>query len=63
MLFRSLAPDADIVTIMARFDADQVDDLAVVGADGVVLGTLSEKFVRKRYAEEMEKAQRGLFAE
>lgn len=58
-----LVPDADIVTIMARFDADQVDDLAVVGADGVVLGTLSEKFVRKRYAEEMEKAQRGLFAE
>ncbi|WEK00027.1 MAG: chloride channel protein [Candidatus Sphingomonas phytovorans] len=58
-----LAPDADIVAIMARFDADQVDELAVVGPDGVVLGVLSEKFVRRRYAEELEKGQRDLFGE
>lgn len=58
-----LAPDADIVAIMARFDADQVDELAVVGPDGAVLGVLSEKFVRRRYAEELEKGQRDLFGE
>ncbi|MFA6114836.1 MAG: chloride channel protein [Sphingomonas sp.] len=58
-----LAPEADIVAIMARFDADQVDELAVVGPDGVVLGVLSEKFVRRRYAEELEKGQRDLFGE
>jgi CIC family chloride channel protein len=58
-----LAPDADIVAVMARFDADQVDELAVVDPDGKVLGTLSEKFVRRRYAEELEKAQRELFGE
>ncbi|MES1974108.1 MAG: chloride channel protein [Pseudomonadota bacterium] len=58
-----LAPDADIVAIMARFDADQVDELAVVDADGTVLGVLSEKFVRRRYAEELEKGQRALFGE
>ena len=58
-----LAPEADIVAIMARFDADQADELAVVGPDGAVLGVLSEKFVRRRYAEELEKGQRDLFGE
>jgi CIC family chloride channel protein len=58
-----LAPDADIVAIMARFDADQVDELAVVGPGGAILGVLSEKFVRRRYAEELEKGQRELFGE
>jgi CIC family chloride channel protein len=58
-----LAPEDNIVEIMARFDAVQADELVVVDHDGVVLGTLSEKFVRKRYAEELEKAQRDLFGE
>lgn len=58
-----MRPDADILAVMARFDADQVDELAVVDSDGAVLGVLSEKFVRRRHAEEMEKAQRGLFAD
>jgi CIC family chloride channel protein len=58
-----LAPEDNIVEIMAKFDAIQADELAVVDHDGVVLGTLSEKFVRKRYAEELEKAQRDLFGE
>ena len=58
-----LAPSDDIAAVMARFDADQVDVLSVADADGNVLGTLSEKFVRKRYAEELEKAQRELFGE
>jgi CIC family chloride channel protein len=58
-----LPPDADIAAVMARFDADQVDELAVVDPDGRVLGVLSERFARKRYAEELEKAQRELFGE
>jgi CIC family chloride channel protein len=58
-----LPPDADAAIIMARFDAEQVDELAVVDDDGHVLGVVSERYVRRRYAEEMEKAQRGLFAE
>jgi len=58
-----LSPQDDIVAIMGKFDVVQADELAVVGNDGVVLGTLSEKFVRKRYAEELEKAQRELFGE
>ena len=58
-----LSPDADIAAVMARFDADQVDELAVVDEAGVVLGVLSERFARKRYAEELEKAQRELFGE
>jgi CIC family chloride channel protein len=58
-----LAPDEDITQIMSKFDQVQADELVVVGHDGVVLGTLSEKFVRKRYAEELEKAQRDLFGE
>ena len=58
-----LLPEADITAVMARFDADQVDELAVVDPDGRVLGVLSERFARKRYAEELEKAQRDLFGE
>jgi len=58
-----LAPEDDIAAVMARFDTDQVDVLAVTDAEGNVLGTLSERFVRKRYAEELEKAQRELFGE
>lgn len=55
--------NADLMTVMARFDSDQVDDLAVVRSDDRLAGILSEKFVRRRYAEEMDKAQRGLFAD
>jgi CIC family chloride channel protein len=59
----AITPDTDIGAIMRRFDAVQADDIAVTDGDGKVLGTLSEKFVRKRYAEELEKAQRELFGE
>lgn len=58
-----LVADDNIVEIMAKFDAVQADELVVVDSEGAVLGTLSEKFVRKRYAEELEKAQRELFGE
>jgi len=59
----SLLPSADVVTVMQRFDHTQADELAVVAADGQVLGVVSEAFVRKRYAEELDKRQRELMGE
>lgn len=59
----SLSPAADVVSVMQRFDQTQADELAVVAADGQVLGVVSEAFVRKRYAEELDKRQRELMGE
>ena len=59
----ALAPDMDIQAVMKSFDASGADELAVLDADRRVLGLLSETFVRRRYAEELEKAQRDLFGE
>ncbi|WP_294191302.1 chloride channel protein [uncultured Sphingomonas sp.] len=59
----ALAPDMDIQAVMKRFDASGADELAILDADRRVLGLLSETFVRRRYAEELEKAQRDLFGE
>ncbi len=59
----ALTPDMDIVAVMKRFDASGADELAVLAVNRVVLGLLSEAFVRRRYAEELEKAQRDLFGE
>jgi len=58
-----LLPDADIKAVMAIFDAAGADEMAVVGADGKVLGILSESYVRRRYAEELDKSQREIFGE
>ena len=58
-----LAPDADIKAVMAVFDAAGADEMAVVADDGIVLGIRSESYVRRRYAEELDKSQRELFGE
>ncbi|WP_336964382.1 chloride channel protein [Sphingobium aquiterrae] len=58
-----LTPLMDIQAVMQAFDSTGTDELAVLGADGRVLGLLSETFVRRRYADELEKAQRELFGE
>ena len=60
---QALLPDQDVVSIMKMFDACETDDLAVIDDHRAVLGILSEKYVRRRYAEEIEKAQRELFGE
>jgi CIC family chloride channel protein len=49
-----LTPELDINEVMQAFDEAQADELAVVDAEGRVLGTLSDKFVRRRYADELE---------
>ncbi|WP_137788032.1 chloride channel protein [Sphingomonas sp. 3P27F8] len=58
-----LTPEMDIAAVMARFDEARTDELAVLSAECHVLGILSETYVRRRYAEELEKAQRELFGE
>ena len=59
----ALEPAQDVRTVMKIFDASEADDLAVIDDDGHVLGTLSERFVHRRYTDEVEKAQRDLFGE
>jgi CIC family chloride channel protein len=59
----TVTPDRNIAEVMQAFDRLGVDDLAVVDGDGGVLGLLTESHVRKRYADELEKAQRELFGE
>jgi CIC family chloride channel protein len=59
----TLSPNADIRSVMASFDAAGADELAIIEADGAVLGLLSETYVRRRYAEELDKSQRELFGE
>lgn len=59
----ALVVDMDIAGVMKRFDASGADELAVLDADRHVVGILSESHVRRRYAEELEKAQSDLFGE
>jgi CIC family chloride channel protein len=59
----TLTPDMDISAIMGQFDTARTDELAVLSEDQRVLGVISETYVRRRYAEELEKAQRELFGE
>jgi CIC family chloride channel protein len=59
----ALTPEMHIGEIMAALDRAQTDELVVLDKTGEVLGVISENFVRRRYAEELEKAQRELFGE
>lgn len=59
----ALSIGSDIVTVMEHFDRTQSDELAVTDADGHVLGVVTEGFVRKRYAEELDRRQRELMGE
>jgi CIC family chloride channel protein len=59
----TLAPDAGIEAILALFDAEGADELAVVGPDHRVIGVVSERHARRRYLEEIEAAQQRMFGE
>lgn len=59
----TLSPDMSIVPIMELFDSSAADDLAVVDAQGRIVGMLTERYVRKRYADELDRAQRELYGE
>lgn len=56
-------PQADIVTTMRAFEHAESDVLAFVNGDGMVLGTVSESYIVRRYASELERTQRELSGE
>ncbi len=56
-------PDMDISAILRVFEHFGVDDLAVVNEEHKLLGMLSDKYVNRRYAEELERSQREFFGE
>ncbi|MDV6332660.1 chloride channel protein [Asticcacaulis sp. 201] len=56
-------PDMDISAIMRVFEHFGVDDLAVVDENHKLLGLLTEKYVNRRYVEELERSQREFFGE
>lgn len=58
-----LSPEMSIASIMEAFDVSGADDLAVVDEDRRILGMLTEKYVRKRYADEIDRSQRDLYGE
>lgn len=53
----ALTAETNVVEVMKTFDRTGSDELAVVAADRRVLGISSETHVRRRYAEELEKAR------
>lgn len=59
----TLAPDAGIKAVLALFDDEGADELAVVDHAGRVIGVVTEKHARRRYLEEIEAAQRRMFGE
>jgi len=56
-------PSQDVRSAIKAFDLNEADYLAVVDDQQAVLGTLSERYVHRRYADEVEKAQREMFGE
>jgi CIC family chloride channel protein len=48
---------------MRAFEEREANEFVVTDADGTVLGVVSERYVRRRYTDEIEKAQRELFGE
>ncbi len=59
----ALRPAEDVRSAIRAFDLSEADYLAVIDDEEAVLGTLSERFVHRRYADEVEKAQREMFGE
>ena len=59
----ALLADQDVRSAIRTFDLSEADYLAVVDDEREVLGTLSERFVHRRYADEVEKSQREMFGE
>ena len=59
----SFLPTDTLPTILEGFERLHVDDIAVVNPQGMVMGLLSETYVRRRYAQELEKQQAQMFGE
>lgn len=59
----TLTPDMGIDEVMRRFDQSEADDLAVIDAEGRIVGMLSERYVRRRFAAEIDRVQRETYGE
>lgn len=59
----ALNPATGINVMLQMFDTHAADELAVIDAEGKVVGVLTEKHARRRYFEEIEASQRALFGE
>jgi CIC family chloride channel protein len=59
----ALLAEQDVRSAIRTFDVSEADYLAVIDENRQVLGTLSERFVHRRYADEVEKSQREMFGE
>ncbi len=61
----TLSPDADIKSAMASFDRAEAETLCVVAdpESRKVIGLLTETYASRRYAEELDKANRSLTGE
>ncbi|GAA0315017.1 chloride channel protein [Sphingomonas oligophenolica] len=59
----ALRPEEDVAHVMTMFEELEADDLAVLDDSGRVLGTVSEKYVRRRYSGEIEKALKDIYGE
>lgn len=59
----ALTPETNVQDAMAAFQASGGDELAVVDADGSVLGLITEGYAARRYAEELEKTRQDLVGE
>lgn len=55
--------ETDAQSMLELFDRFGADELAVVDADCRVIGIVTEKYLRRRYFEQIELAQRQLFGE
>ena len=49
--------------VTGHFDQAESDELVILDGERRILGILTDAFVRRRYAEELEKSQRELFGE
>lgn len=58
-----LSPEMGIGEVLEMFDRVAADDLAVVDREGNVIGLITERHARRRYAEELERSQRELYGE
>ena len=59
----ALLPEHDLPTTMRMFEVHEADELAVTNHRHHVVGLVSERHVRRRYTEEIEKSQRDMFGE
>lgn len=59
----TLSPQSNIADVMKVFDQAEVEELVVVDGSGRPLGTVSQVYVTRRYARELEEVHNSLFGE